>query len=562
MGIPRRVIRDDHSAGSVTTLTRPSGRVAPRVRAAVVACGVVALMAFGVTLALTRSDVGYGVDSSVYLGVAHNLVTGRGPTVPMTFYTDHYPPVRAFGFHGAVPSTHFPPLYPSVLAAFEALGFTATSAARITVALLHAVDAVLVTVILSRVLTRRRWSSAVVGTLVLFTVDTWLVTHSFAMSEPLLVAIVLAWILLVARHLTSGSRTTLAWVAVLAAAAVSTRWVGVSVGVAGAVLVLGRRGWPQRVRVTNAAVVLGAAIGAGGAWSLYGRIAGGSEPRLLAVHAPGDFLGSLLQVVTGWFAPTAWAGIVLGAALAIAAVATVMRVPVVAGDAHEDVSERTWILTAGAVFAVVYVIVVYVSRTFLDISIPTDGAKGLLAAFEAPRIYVPLLPIVLVAVLAGIDRMGVALAPGTGVGASAVLAACVLFAVLPPSHVDDAYDRTATLIRGVSSPPSPALLAVPALPRDAPIATNVPSTVYSRTGRSCLMVPLRRIAVTGRVNRDYEREVEQMAFVLVQHHGFLVVAANGFGASTAAGASDFARWSRLVTVAAADGVAVYRVDAT
>jgi hypothetical protein len=512
-------------------------------------------------VALTRSTVGYGVDSSVYLGVAHNLVTGRGPTVPMTFYTDHYPPARAFAFHGAVPSTHFPPLYSAVLAVFEALGLTATSAARTTVALLHAANVVLVAVILSRVLTRRSWWPAVAGTLLLFTIDTWLVTHTFAMSEALLVTIVLAWMLVTARHLTSGSRATLGWVAALAAAAVLTRWVGVSVAVGGAAVVLGRAGWSRRVRVTHAAVVLGAAVVAGGAWSLYGRIAGGSEPRLLAVHAPRDFLGSIVQVVTGWFAPTPWVGVVLGALLVVAAAAAVLRAAATPReDARGEVAERTWLLGVAGAFAVAYVLVVYVSRTFLDVSIPTEGAKGILAAFEAPRIYLPLLPVVLMAGVAGIDRVAVTLASNPKAGGLAVLAACALFAVVPPSHVNDAYDRTAALIHGVSSPPSPALLALRALPPTAPVATNVPSLVYSRTGRACLMVPQRRIAVTGRPDAGYEREVAAMARLLVEHRGYLVVAGTGFGASTAAGAPDFGRWSRLVPLAQASGVSVYRVD--
>ena len=113
-----------------------------------------------VTLALTRATVGYGVDSSAYLGVAHNLVTGRGPTVPMTFYTDHYPPARAFGFHGAVPSTHFPPLYPAVLALFESFGMSAAAAVRTSSTLIHALNLVLVALLLSRVLLRRAWIGA------------------------------------------------------------------------------------------------------------------------------------------------------------------------------------------------------------------------------------------------------------------------------------------------------------------------------------------------------------------------------------------------------------------
>ena len=123
--------------------------------------------------------------------------------------------------------------------------------------------------------------------MLLFTIDTWLVTHSFAMSEALLITVVLAWRLVMARHLSGGSGATLGWVATLAAAAVLTRWVGFSVGAAGVALMLGRVGWPRRVRVAHAAVVLGAAVLAGGAWSLYGRIAGGSDPRLPRGPRPG-----------------------------------------------------------------------------------------------------------------------------------------------------------------------------------------------------------------------------------------------------------------------------------
>ncbi|MEP6625108.1 MAG: hypothetical protein ABJC79_11735 [Acidimicrobiia bacterium] len=520
-------------------------------------------VALGLTLALTHATVGYGVDSSVYLGVAHNLVNGRGPTVPMTFYTDHYSPARAFGFHGAVPSTHFPPLYSIALALLQELGLTATTAARTTAVALHAINASLVVLVFSRILTVGRWPAAIAGAALLFTIDTWLVSHSFAMSEALLITMMLASFLVLARHLATGSRTTLALLATFAAAAVLTRWVGISVGFTGAVLLIGRVGWPRRMRVVHASFVVGAAIGAAGGWSLYGRLAGGSEPRLLAVHAPARFLGSLLQVVTGWFAPTLWAGIVLGAALVLASTVAALRTPRgIDGDGPVTVSERTWLLRAGAVFAVAYVVVVFVSRTFLDISIPTGGARGILAAFEGPRIYVPLLPVVLGALLATLDWTVTILMPSRSRAAGLVVPiACVAFAILPPSHLTEAYDQTSRLIAGVNRPPSLALLAVRHLPVGAPIATNEPSAVYSQAGRPCLMVPLGRIAVTGETNPDYEREITEMATLLVRHHGYLVLGSGGFGTPVAAGAADFSKRSRLVPLTVTPTVSVYRVEA-
>ena len=174
----------------------------------------------------------------------------------------------------------------------------------------------------------------------------------------------------------------------------------------------------------------------------------------------------------------------------------------------------------------------------------------------------PLLPVVLVALLTTVDWVVATLSPSGARSAGLVVpVACVLVAILPPSHVAQAYDQTSALIRGVSSPLSPALQTVRRLRPGAPIATNTPSTVYGRAGRACLMVPLRRIAVTGRTNPEYEPEIAQMARLLIRNHGYLVLAAGGFGASTAAGASEFAKWSRLVPLALTPSLSVYRIDA-
>ncbi|MBV8950568.1 MAG: hypothetical protein JOZ99_06820, partial [Actinobacteria bacterium] len=258
---------------------------------------VLAILAVAITLALTHETVGYGVDSSAYFGVAHNLVTGRGPTVPMTFYTDHYPPARAFAFHGAVPSTHFPPLYPMMLAGFEAFGLSAAAAARWSSTIVHTLNLVLVGLVLSRVLVRARWIGAFAAAAILLTIDAWLVTHTFAMSEALFITTVLAFLLATSRHLATGSRGALVLAASCAAAAVLTRWVGVSVGVAGAGLILAHRGWVWRMRVARAAVIAGAAATSGLGWALYGRIAGGSSPRLFAYHPPQRFIGPLFDVL-------------------------------------------------------------------------------------------------------------------------------------------------------------------------------------------------------------------------------------------------------------------------
>jgi hypothetical protein len=528
---------------------------------------VLALAGIIVTTVITRPTPGYGVDSAVYLGVAHNLVHGRGPTVPMTFYTDHYSPATAYSFHGAVPSTHFPPLYPAVLALFESMGLSAGAAVRWSSAGLHAVNLGLVALLLAQVLTRRRWLGAFAGAAVLLTIGTWLATHTFAMSEVLLITFLLATLLLLSRYLVAPSPHALAAVAACASGAVLTRWVGGSVAVTATALILLRDGWPARVRFGRAAIVGGSAATSAIAWTLYGRIAGGSTPRVLAYHPPQRFLGAVFETIGAWFissGPSIAVVVVLGAVLAAGAVICGRRRPgAEPADATEGrVSQGTWVVRGCAVFAVCYVLVVYAARTFFDRSIPTGATKGILGTFEAPRIYVPLLPVVLVLVLAAVERIATGLVRGRHAvwAAAAVPAVCVAMALAPPGHVGDAYRDTARIVDTTRPHSTQTTLAMKFLPRDALIATNQPATVYGLTGRGCLMVPLRVVQVTGDTNPRYDREVAEMAAVLQRHHGYLVLFRAELGVSSASSASDFARWSKLDLLVTYPDGAIYRLS--
>jgi hypothetical protein len=478
----------------------------------------------------------------------------------MTFYTDHYPPAVAFGFHGAVPSTHFPPLYSMVLALFEGVGLSAGSAVRWSSAMFHAVNLLLVAVMLSRVLTRRVWTGAIAGAAVLLTIGTWLSTHTFALSEALLLTCTLGALLALSRYLVTSSPRALAVLATCAAAAVLTRWVGVSVAVTAGVLIMARRVWPVRARLGRAAIVVGAGATAGFGWALFGRIAGGSSPRLLAFHPPARFVGPLLEVLGTWFVrpePAAGVVLVLGAALGVGVVMAVRGMP---EHLSED-TQHTWLLRSCAVFAVTYVVMVYGARTFFDASIPTSGAKGILAAFEAPRIYMPLLPVVLVLVLAAIERMAAAYLRGPRArwAGIAVPVVCIALATFPPSHVVDSYRDTSRLVTATRPRSSPLIRAIEFLPPDATIATNMPSTVYGATGRSSLMVPLRRIPVTDAPNSHYNRDAAEMAAVLQRHNGFLVLFPAALGVSSSTDTTTLALYSRLVTVAKYPEGTIYRV---
>ena len=70
---------------------------------------------------------GVTVDSGEYLAVADGLVNGHGYTMPYVGYDEAF---RVLEDGERVPMTQFPPLYPTLLAMFNASGLSLLGAAR------------------------------------------------------------------------------------------------------------------------------------------------------------------------------------------------------------------------------------------------------------------------------------------------------------------------------------------------------------------------------------------------------------------------------------------------
>src|SRR5437762_326678 len=77
---------------------------------------VLAVIAGFVVLHATRDAQYTAPDSASYEGTAANLRHGHGPTVPFAAVWDELSPSAAAAAHDHVPSSHFPPGYPALLA--------------------------------------------------------------------------------------------------------------------------------------------------------------------------------------------------------------------------------------------------------------------------------------------------------------------------------------------------------------------------------------------------------------------------------------------------------------
>lgn len=196
---------------------RPPG-VSRWVLLAPAAVGAVALVV------VTRGGAHASPDSAFYVGLARNVAGGVGWESPP----------------GSFPLSHFPPLFPAVLAVFGWLGLDPLDAAGWLNPVLFGLSAALMAVVV-----RRASGSAVVGAgaaVALVVSRDLLFAHSSALSEPLFILLTLGTLVALGRYLESAGIGWLAAAAGLAAAATLTRYAGIVLVAAGVVAVLaGRR---------------------------------------------------------------------------------------------------------------------------------------------------------------------------------------------------------------------------------------------------------------------------------------------------------------------------------
>ncbi len=190
---------------------------------------LLAALGSGVVLAATRHGAGASPDSVVYIGVARNLLAGRGLTEP-------------FGAELDTPLTRYPPLYPVLLAAGGPVGVDPLVTSRWLAALLAGANVFLAGLALRSLLPFSRWLP-LIGSLLVLTGYPLLAMHSMAWSEPLFLLLSFLGLFLLAAHLDRGRTATLVGAGLLIGLAFLTRYAAIPFLAAGVLglLFMGRR---------------------------------------------------------------------------------------------------------------------------------------------------------------------------------------------------------------------------------------------------------------------------------------------------------------------------------
>lgn len=464
-------------------MNRQLPAIAPLVAASVAAFGALLLWL------ATPWGIGLSPDSAAYLGAARNLLAGRGLTLP--------------GLAGDLPFTHYPPLYPALLALAGLPTGDPLVGGRALHALLWAANLSLIVEALRQGTRLALWAS-VAGALLALTAPTLVEIHLMAWSEPAFLAAVLLGCLLLAMYLDSPRWPFLLAAALATSLALLTRYAGAAlVGAGGlSLLLLDRRRWLHRL---GASVAFGSiSILPLALWMLYIlATAGRASSRELAFHPIGrEQFGQALDTIAGWLlipntAPMAikfGALIVAGAALA-GAWAKAQAVP-------------TLVKVLG-LFIVIYLAFLALSLSFFDANTPLDN-----------RILSPLYAAGLIAALATLSahiRRGTPAVAALSVAAVLTVASGAPSVRLLGASYTEGLGFNSALWRA-----SPTLAQVKNLPADIPIYANVPEAITIHTGRPAARIPRREDATTQRANPHYAAEMATMRALVIDRHGVVI----------------------------------------
>jgi hypothetical protein len=449
--------------------------------------------------------VGFDADSVTYIGVGRNIAHGHGITYP---FKD--PGTRM---------TDFPPGYPLLLGAADAIGLPIIGFAHVFQALLLGVAGAFAAGLVW-VASRSRSFTAVAFVLVV-AAPSFLEVFSTVYTEPLAIVLELAALLLLASYVRDPDRRVgwLVGASVCAALSPVVRWAGVSVIATGVLVLLVASGGERRERWRRAAVWGGLTLVPTLVAVVANRGGGGSgTSRSFAWHPIGwSYVHDGFDAVASWFLPRQvhdrWlfgAVIVLGALVATAWCAVRLGREGVrrAGERAGPAVVVPWL------FVLVYTATIVASISVFDAATPLD------TRILAP-LYAALVPAALGAV-AGWWHAPERRDEATRAVAFAlvVVVALVGFRALTTATGSQDYRLGYATTHWHRSP---LMRDIEALPPGTLVVTNAPEAVYLQTGRAARALPGKYSSTSLRTDVQYPAKLAALLQQVQRDGGVLAM---------------------------------------
>jgi hypothetical protein len=239
----------------------------------------------------TQYGIGLGSDSVVYIAAARNLIEGSGVS-----WVSGSGSIQPMNLHA--------PFFSILLAGFEVVSIDGVEGARILSSIAFGLDIFLVGLITYQIIRSKPFS--LVSSVILLLTGELLEIHSWAMSDQVYITLSLASIFLLLIYFDDRKRLYLILAAVFASLAALTRYIGISIILAGGVSLIIDRSERYSRRLKNAIIYSLISILPISVWLLRNLLRTGLMTGRYSVWNPdalqGTFLSSL-SIVLNWFLP-------------------------------------------------------------------------------------------------------------------------------------------------------------------------------------------------------------------------------------------------------------------
>jgi hypothetical protein len=459
-----------------------------------VSLAIVSILAFSVVLFHTRLGVGTTGDSVYYLMGAENLIAGNGLS-------------RTSGGGEIRPITGFPPLIFLALAAVDLLPGDVFDGIRILNALLFAANTFLVGLLINRYTNSLRVS--IIGQVFVLTFQNLLEFHTWVLTEPLFIFLMLCAIYSLALYLDTNRVQLLLFASVAVSLVSLTRYVGVSLTMAGGLSVLLLSKSDLKRRLVDSVIFGGATFVPLLVWFRRNVIVSGTAANRAITYnpIPSQAIRIYIAEVLSWFAPRA-----LGLPRPLRnLLVLLMTLPGLALFYYQEIKERLlikerqrepfwtlpWILTF---YILSYTAVLILNTAFLDPALTLKGQIRYLAP-----IYVTV--VVLFAVI--LHRL---LKESKPISFPRILVAVfvgVLFLLYTIQAWSFLRDPLPTIgYTGLRTLWPDTVDALDSLDPTAPLVTNNPEIAYILSGRPAYHMPIRYNAGIGGEREDYDAQIQ------------------------------------------------------
>lgn len=491
-------VRDKHM-----TQPKPLGFWRAMYCVALLLCGLLA----GHLLALAmRNGMGISSDSIAYIGISEHIVAGKGLNW-----------IAADG--SLTPMTHFPPMYPLLLAGIQMAGLNSIEAARLINTLIFGANVVLIGWFIHQL--SRNAFAVVMGSLLAACSPIMISWHSMAMTEPIFIFFMLLGMGILNKYFDTKKPGLLVIVGIIYGMHYLTRYAGLSIIFSSTIAILLNQRLISREKIRSILILLLLSLTPMVVWigrNMY--LAGTFTNRRLIWHPPSvSKLKHAFGVFWKWIFPyeftyTALYGLII--CLLVAVLVLVIYCRKVGGQECLRWLHRTLdnhLLTILLVYVLCYSITILATMTFFDASTPMDIRITL-------PLYIMFLILLPTALVWYTRRM------------RNTIRHMVLFVVgglLLISYTDqsvDLIDRISVYPRGYGSETKQVFADIDeirSLPSDIVIYTNNIEGLYFQFNQYGHRTPIGLDRVTELNSPDYDQELGQMREALESDKAVLIL---------------------------------------